>query len=60
MYLVEYKCGDFIIKKYVADTNALSKLIETEMTNYEYIKVLKEFKNQILNQNEKDNLPKKR
>lgn len=48
MYLIEYKCGDFIIKKYVADSKQLGKLIETEMSNYEYIKILKEIREEII------------
>lgn len=60
MYLIEYKCGEMIIKKYVSDKNTLNKMIENEMTNYEYIKILKEFKKQILEQSEKNDLQKKK
>lgn len=48
MYLIEYKLDDIIIRKYIADNDALEHMIETELPNYEYIKILKEIKDQIL------------
>lgn len=53
MYLIEYKCGDFIIKKYVADTKQLGELIETEMSNYEYIKILEYIKDELIESKQK-------
>lgn len=48
MYLIELKSGEVILRKYIPDNNALERLIETELPNYEYIKILKEIKDQIL------------
>lgn len=61
MYLIEYKCGDFIIKKYVADPKQLGELIEANMSNYEYIKILEEIKDELIESKEvEDKQHKKR
>lgn len=62
MYLVELKADDIIIRKYVPDNNALERLIEVELPNYEYIKILENIKDGILkqSQNKNNDLPRKR
>lgn len=48
MYLIEYKCGEFIIKEYVEDPKQLGKLIGTEINKYDYIKILEEIKEELI------------
>ena len=43
MYLIEYKLGDFVIRKFILDDNALA-LFVMENPQYEYVKIIKEVK----------------
>lgn len=45
MYLIEIKLGDYKIKKYVPDAKTLGQLIQDNMNNYEYVKIIEEIPN---------------
>ncbi len=47
MYLVEIKLGPFKIRRYVLNSEYLAKVL-TENPDYEYVKVLKEIKDEEL------------
>lgn len=42
MYLVEIKLGDSKIQKYILDLESLDKLIQENLYNYEYIRIIEE------------------
>lgn len=46
MYLVEIKLGDFKIQRYVLNGEELGKLIQENINNYDYVKILKEIKDE--------------
>lgn len=47
MYLVEVKLGAFKIRRYVLNSEYLAKVL-TENPDYEYVKVLKEIKDEVI------------
>ena len=47
MYLVEIKLGPFKIRRYVLNSEYLAKVL-TENPDYEYVKILKEIKDEEL------------
>lgn len=58
LYLVEIKLGPFKIRRYVLNSEYLAKVI-TENPDYEYVKVLKEIKDEELTKPKTRKLQKK-
>ena len=48
MYLVEIKLGNVKIKRYILNSEMLGRLIQENMHNYEYVKILEETPNEEL------------
>ena len=42
MYLVEFKIGNYKIRRYISDAKVLGELIQDNMDTYEYVKIIKE------------------
>jgi hypothetical protein len=48
LYLVEIKLGNVKIKRYILNSEMLGRLIQENINNYEYVKILEEIPNEEL------------